>query len=152
MGYVDRGREPRLIIPGLSTLYEHVAILSYPLVRATAGAFLLPHGFPKLTGGTTRLAGFLARIEWEPALFWAWLVTLLETVGAVCIVLGLFTRPIAAMLVVEFAVIVQVHSARGFSASANGWEFPAFWGLIFLAILLRGGGPYSLDRKLGREF
>jgi uncharacterized membrane protein YphA (DoxX/SURF4 family) len=25
------------------------------------------------------------------------------------------------------------------------------WGLIMLAIALRGGGPYSLDRKLGRE-
>jgi hypothetical protein len=25
------------------------------------------------------------------------------------------------------------------------------WGLICLAIALRGGGPYSLDRKLGRE-
>jgi hypothetical protein len=25
------------------------------------------------------------------------------------------------------------------------------WGLVTLAIALRGGGPYSLDRKLGRE-
>jgi hypothetical protein len=25
------------------------------------------------------------------------------------------------------------------------------WGLLFLAIMLRGGGPYSLDRKLGQE-
>jgi hypothetical protein len=25
------------------------------------------------------------------------------------------------------------------------------WGLIMLAVLLRGGGPYSLDRLLGRE-
>ena len=25
------------------------------------------------------------------------------------------------------------------------------WELIWLAILLRGGGPYSLDGKLGRE-
>jgi putative oxidoreductase len=26
-----------------------------------------------------------------------------------------------------------------------------FWGLIMFAIALRGGGPYSLDRKLGWE-
>jgi hypothetical protein len=26
------------------------------------------------------------------------------------------------------------------------------WGLCFFAIALRGGGPYSLDRLLGREF
>jgi uncharacterized membrane protein YphA (DoxX/SURF4 family) len=30
-------------------------------------------------------------------------------------------------------------------------EYPLFWGLILFAIALRGGGPYSLDRKLGRE-
>jgi hypothetical protein len=26
---------------------------------------------------------------------------------------------------------------------------PLFWGLIMFAIALRGGGPYSLDRRLG---
>jgi uncharacterized membrane protein YphA (DoxX/SURF4 family) len=25
------------------------------------------------------------------------------------------------------------------------------WGLLLLAVALRGGGPYSLDRKLGVE-
>jgi len=25
------------------------------------------------------------------------------------------------------------------------------WGLIFLAIAIRGGGPYSVDRAIGRE-
>jgi hypothetical protein len=25
------------------------------------------------------------------------------------------------------------------------------WGLMCFAIALRGGGPYSLDRKIGRE-
>jgi len=25
------------------------------------------------------------------------------------------------------------------------------WGAIIFAIALRGGGPYSLDRKLGRK-
>jgi uncharacterized membrane protein YphA (DoxX/SURF4 family) len=28
---------------------------------------------------------------------------------------------------------------------------PLMWGLLFFAIALRGGGPYSLDRLLGRE-
>ena len=35
--------------------------------------------------------------------------------------------------------------------SRGGWEYPLFWGLILFAIALRGGGPYSLDRKLGWE-
>ena len=39
----------------------------------------------------------------------------------------------------------------GWSLPRGGWEYPLFWGLIILAIGLRGGGPYSLDRKLGWE-
>ena len=35
--------------------------------------------------------------------------------------------------------------------SSGGWEYPLFWGLILFAIALRGGGPYSIDRKLGWE-
>jgi len=33
----------------------------------------------------------------------------------------------------------------------GGIEFPLMWGLILLAVALRGGGPYSLDRKIGVE-
>ncbi len=152
MGYVDKGREPSLILSGLDSFYQKVSILSYPLLRVTAGGFLLAHGVPKLMNGAPALTGFLARIGFTPPLFWAWVLILLETVGALCIVFGLFTRLVAALLFIEFIVIVWVHGPRGFSAGANGWEYPAFWGLVFVAILLRGGGPFSLDRKFGREF
>jgi putative oxidoreductase len=30
-------------------------------------------------------------------------------------------------------------------------EYPLLWGVVMLAIALHGGGPYSLDRKIGRE-
>ena len=62
-----------------------------------------------------------------------------------------FTRVIAALLIGEFLVILKVHSARGWFASTNGLEFVLFWAIVFVAILLRGGGPYSVDRKLGWE-
>jgi putative oxidoreductase len=153
MGFVDKGREPALIIPALRPIYERTAILYYPLLRIVAGAFLLAHGWPKLINGAASLVPLLTRLGFTPPLFWAWVLTLTETAGAVLIMLGLFTRLVAAMLVVEFAVIVfMVHWPRGFSSAANGWEYPAMWGLVFFVIMLRGGGPYSLDRKLGREF
>ncbi len=153
MGFVDKGREPALIIPALRPLYERTAILYYPLLRIVAGAFLLAHGWPKLMNGPAALSGMITRLGLAPTALWAWLLILLETVGAILIMLGLFTRVVAAMLVVQFAVIVfWAHWPRGFSAAANGWEYPAMWGLVFLVIMLRGGGPYSLDRKLGREF
>ena len=53
---------------------------------------------------------------------------------------------------IEFLVIIFVaHWSRGYGVGAGGIEFPLMWGLLFVAILLRGGGPWSLDRKLGFE-
>jgi len=55
---------------------------------------------------------------------------------------------------VEFLIIVFVgHWPQGFgwNRPGGGFEYPLFWGLIMGAIALRGGGPYSLDRKIGWE-
>jgi putative oxidoreductase len=149
--------EPRPFITALEPFYTHIRNLSYPLIRVTAGGMLLVHGAIKLT--TTTVAAFAAssleRRGIEPALPLAYVVWFIETVGAICIMLGLFTRPFAAAAVIEFIVIVFVaHWPQGFwfSRPGGGWEYPALWGLMFVAILLRGGGPYSLDRKIGREF
>jgi hypothetical protein len=65
-----------------------------------------------------------------------------------------YERFFAAAIAIELAVIIFHASWRnGFSFSnpGGGWEFPFLWGLVVFAIALRGGGPYSLDRKLGWE-
>ena len=59
-------------------------------------------------------------------------------------------RFFAAAITIEMAVIVYHHLPK-FAWTERGYEFPLMWGLIMFAIALRGGGPYSLDRKLGRE-
>jgi putative oxidoreductase len=148
--------EPRPIIPALAPFYDNVRDLSWLLVRCTAGGFLLIHGIQKLT--LNSIAGFaansLARRGIEPSVPLAYAVFFLETVGALCIMFGLFTRFFAAAIGVQFLIIVFIaHWAPGFpwNRPGGGWEYPAFWGLIIVAIGLRGGGPYSLDRKLGRE-
>jgi uncharacterized membrane protein YphA (DoxX/SURF4 family) len=79
------------------------------------------------------------------------LVIITEVLGAICITVGFLTRLVAALLVIEFLVIVKVHSAAGWMAGAQGAEFPFIWLIVFVFILLRGGGPYSVDRKLGWE-
>ncbi len=154
MTYRDTGKEPKLILPGLKPLYDNVSILSWPVVRLIAGGFLLTHGIPKVmnVGIQAFATNSLAKRGIEPALLLAYVVFFLETVGAVMIMLGLLTRPIALLLCIEFAVIVWSHLPIGYAWVKGGWEYPAFWGLLFFAILLRGGGPYSLDRRLGKEF
>jgi putative oxidoreductase len=123
-------------------------------LRIVAGGFLLAHGWPKLMNGAPSLVGAPARLGLSPPLAWAWFMILLENLSGICIILGLFTRPIATMLVVYFTIITfAIHWSNGFAFSAprGGWEFPAMWGLAFLVILLQGGDPFSLDRKLGQE-
>jgi putative oxidoreductase len=148
--------EPRPLIPALAPFYAQARDLSYLVVRLTAGGMLLVHGINKLmnTTVTAFAANSLARRGIEPSVPLAYVVFFLETVGAVCIMLGLFTRAFALAIGIQFLVITFVaHWPQGFGWSnpRGGWEYPLFWGLIILAIGLRGGGPYSLDRKLGWE-
>ena len=145
--------DPRPLIPALAPLYAHTADLSWLVVRATAGLMLLPHGIPKVfsQGVAAFAAAGLARRGIEPALPLAYVVAFLETVGGACIALGLFTRFFAVAVAIEMAVIAYHSAAKGFGWINGGYEYPLMWGLIMFAIALRGGGPYSLDRALGKE-
>ena len=58
---------------------------------------------------------------------------------------------VVAVLAVAAVVLPTYWPGAPWNRPGGGWEYPAFWGLIIVAIGLRGGGPYSLDRKLGRE-
>ena len=152
-------QEPRPVIAALGPFYDNTRDISWLLVRLTAGGFLLIHGIQKLSMNT--VAAFavnsLARRGIEPSLPLAYVVFFLETVGALCIMFGLFTRFFAVAVGIEFLLIVfHAHWGTGFkdfpwSRQGGGWEYPLFWALIITAIGLRGGGPYSLDRWLGRE-
>jgi len=152
VSYGDNGREAQPLIGGLGSFYETIGPLHWPLIRATVGIILFTHGWPKLMMGVQAVAAnTLAKRGIEPAMFFAYVLIFMETVGAVCITLGLFTRPIAVALVVQFVVIVFQHVPNGWAWINRGYEFPLMWGLLFLAIAIRGGGPYSLDRTIGRE-
>ncbi len=149
----NKSADPKPVIPALGKYYAFASDLAYLIVRVTAGVMLIPHGWTKVMAGATAVAAnALSRRGIEPALPLAYLIIFLETIGGILIAIGLFTRPIAALLVIEFLVIIfKAHLPNGYSVSASGIEFPLMWGLILLAILLRGGGPWSVDRKLGWE-
>ena len=97
--------EPKPIIPPLASFYAHTRELAWLVVRLTAGGMLLVHGINKVApmmekGFTATVqafaAGSLARRGIEPAIPAAYAVFCIETVGAVLIMLGLFTRLAAA--------------------------------------------------------
>lgn len=143
--------ETRLLFPGLKGFYNWVEPLTWPLIRLTVGLMLIPHGWPKLQAGieaTAKMA--LVKRGIAPAEPLAIVLITLETLGGLCIALGLFTRFFAAAVTIEMCVIVYHHLPR-FGWTGPGYEYPLMWGLIMLAVALRGGGPYSLDRRIGKE-
>jgi putative oxidoreductase len=142
------GSEPKLIFPGLAGFYAMVLELWYPMIRVAAGGFLLYHGWGKLMAGVAPVAAALAKYGIEPHTPLAYFVVFLETVGAAGIILGLFTRVFAPAIAIEMAVIAfVVKMPLGFGQM----EWFLLWGIVMFAISLRGGGPYSLDRKIGKE-
>ena len=149
----SQGADPRPLIPALGRYYGFTSDLAYLIVRVTVGLMLIPHGWIKVMNmGPTGVAAYFARLGLEPSWAFTFIALFNETIGGILIALGLFTRPIALLLVIEFIVLlVVVHVPRGYGMAVNGIEFPLMWGLMLLVVMLRGGGPYSLDRKLGVE-
>ena len=142
---------PKLLIPQLKPFYEWVEPLSWLLIRLTVGLMLIPHGWPKLMMGIEATANMaLVKRGISPAEPLAIALIAIETLGGLCVALGLFTRFWAAAAAVEMSVIVYHHLPK-FGWTGPGYEYPLMWGLLMLAIALRGGGPFSLDRKVGRE-
>jgi putative oxidoreductase len=141
----------RLLFPQLRGFYEWAEPFSWALIRVTAGLMLIPHGWPKLMMGVSKTAEMaLIKRGIAPAEPLAIVLITLETLGGLCIALGLFTRFWAAAVTIEMMVIAYHHLPK-FGWTGPGYEYPLFWGLVMFAIALRGGGPYSVDRKLGRE-
>ncbi len=145
-------REPRLLIPALKPFYEAAAPFSWLLIRLTVGLMLIPHGWPKWQAGiAATAASALAKRGIQPAEPLAVVIMTLETLGGLCIALGLFTRFWALGVAIEMAVITAVYVPAGFGWTRPGYEYALMWSLVAFAIALRGGGPWSLDRMLGRE-
>ncbi len=76
---------------------------------------------------------------------------LIELIGGVLIVIGLFTRPVAFILSGTMAVAYfYVHSPQGFFPLLNGGELAVLYCFVFLFIAAAGGGAWSVDRLRGR--
>ena len=147
--------ERSLMIPALAGLYRRLAPLSYAFIRVLVGALFLPIGIDKLFfGGAARIAaGNILRIGVEPPLVWGWTVAGLEFFGALLLMLGLFTRPVAFALAIELATITAgILTPRGWLWTVNGVEVGLLLLLVLIGLVLGGSGRYSLDRLIGREF
>lgn len=145
--------ETRLVFPGLAGFYDTWRPIAYTLVRVIIGYIIFMHGWGKVTGaGLAGISAYMTKQGLEPGALFAFLAIFMETVGAICIILGLFTRFFAAALAIEMGIaLLAVHGSHGFSASKGGFEYVLLLGVVLFAIAIRGAGPYSVDAKIGKE-
>jgi putative oxidoreductase len=141
--------EPRLLIPGLKKFYDLAIPFSWLVIRVAAGWLLVVHGWGKVTRGAAPYIKGFTDLGFDPALPWVYGALVIEFVGGIALIVGLFTRFFAAAAAIEMLIIFVLYWNNGFSWLNRGYEFVLLWGLVCFAIALRGGGPYSLDRKLG---
>jgi putative oxidoreductase len=74
---------------------------------------------------------------------------ILELVGGVLLVIGLFTRCAAFVLAGMCAVAYfWVHAGRGFFPILNGGELAALYCFVFFYLTAAGGGSWSLDHAV----
>jgi putative oxidoreductase len=146
--------ETRLVFPGVAGFYQRFSPYSYALIRFAAGAILVPHGVQKILN--TPIAKFAQNIAAKELPFpeaLAYLTYCAESVAAVCLAIGLFTRIAAAMIGIEMLVIVFLFQWQfGYFWTVRGYEFALLWALLCIAIFFKGGGRYSIDRLIGKEF
>jgi putative oxidoreductase len=77
---------------------------------------------------------------------------ILEFVGGLLILLGLFTRPVAFILAGEMAVAYfMAHASAGFLPLVNKGELAALYCFVFLFFAAAGGGPWSVDSLIRRD-
>jgi putative oxidoreductase len=109
------------------------------VLRIITGLLFLEHGTQK----------FFAFPSPGPALTPLLVVQgLLELVGGVLILIGLFTRPVAFILAGDMAVAYfYSHVPRGFFPQVNGGQLAILFSFVFLYLFVAGGGAWSVDQQ-----
>jgi putative oxidoreductase len=144
--------EAKLVVPGLSGFYATMLPVAETFVRIVVGVMFLMHVSVKFKMGAGAVAAnVFAKNGFEPALAWAYLTMFIELVGGICLIIGLFTRFVGAVLAIEMLIaLLFVHMAKGYYAGGGGYEYVLLIGAVCFVFAIRGGGPYSIDRWLGR--
>ena len=122
------------------------------VLRIMTGLLFMQHGMQKLLGFPPSEHGM------PPLLSIMGAGGVLELVGGVLIVLGLFTRVTAFVLSGEMAVAYfMFHLAAaaakpgGFFPAVNGGDAAVLFCFVFLYFVFAGPGPWSLDSKVRRR-
>ncbi len=119
------------------------------LLRIVVGYLYLQHG-------TAKLLGFphVAMFDNLQLFSLIGLAGVLELVGGILLILGLFVRPVAFILSGEMAVAYfMAHASRGnpLFPTLNQGEAAVLYCFVFLFLAAAGGGVWSLDSVMRKR-
>ena len=131
----------------ISTAYTDLSFnLATFILRVSLGALMIPHGYNKLVNFAKYKGDFMNFLGLGPTLSLG-LTVFAEFFCSVFLIMGLFTRPVVAILIIAMLVAVfKAHNGDIFGDGEHGSLFLAG----YLAILLVGPGKASLDGILGK--
>ncbi len=111
------------------------------ILRIMSGLLLLQHGTAKYL----KIPVVPSMANVSPTSM-SGIAGILELVGGVLLILGLFTRPTAFILSGMTAVAYfTAHAPRGFYPILNAGELAALYCFAFLYLAAAGPGPWSVD-------
>jgi putative oxidoreductase len=146
----------------LTEFLQTLLPFAYTLLRIAVGLALVPHGLRNTFGffpntgvralNLKDLAIQLDRNGYRPGNFWAPAISITQLAGGPLLALGLFTRPVAAVVLV-FLLVANVERWRVGKYFWNqlGLEYTLMWAIATFYVLVHGGGLYSLDYLIGRD-
>lgn len=123
------------------------------ILRLGLGAIFMAHGLQKTFGffNGPGIAGFtqmLSGLGFMPAVFWAYLAAYVELAGGLCLILGIWVRMSAALLLILITVAtLKVHLSKGFFLSGGGFEYNLVIICVCIALLILGAGNFSVIKK-----
>ena len=113
---------------------------------AVGGVFLL-HGIAKFERGIGATAHMLAGMGFPFATIFAVILMTIETVGAICILLGILTRAWAAVMAIEMAVAIVAVKLPGH----QNFELEALLLAGAVTLVALGDGPLSVAVRFKRS-
>lgn len=129
---------------------------SLPL-RVIAGVIFAAHGAQKLFAwfggyGLDGTGQWMDSIGLSPGYLMALMAGSAEFFGGLLLIVGLLTRPAAAVLAITMIVaIFTVHVSNGLFMSNNGYEFGLALLAISVSLVIQGGGKFSFDNIISKK-
>lgn len=142
---------PRSIDQKFTSITDRCQGFSWALLRILGSAMFLTHGWPKMFGDRAQpflsSQGGMDFFGLDIGINTLWIAGVIELFGGILLILGLFTRYVAALAAL-LMVMAYLAAHPAWFPTLNEGELAAMYFMVYLCIMAYGPGRFSLDHKL----